>query len=108
MATSPSIEELASVTDQRRAELNESFAEVITRIITKDCPEQILALAAADPEVAYSSVIQTLDGIAIQELHLGAMGVDNALHAYENYLNERDFKSLDEVIDKAINKAQSR
>jgi hypothetical protein len=108
MATSPSIAELAAVTHERRAELDRTFAELMTRIVTKDCSEQLIALAAADPENAYLTVLSTLDDIAVQELRVGALDTDKPLDAYEKYLNQEDFKALDKVIDKAIDQAQGK
>lgn len=93
IARSPQIADLAAVTDQTKIELDKAFALLLTRIVTKDCFEQMRPLAAQDFEDAFELVGGALGKVAMQEL-MGNEKVDKAIGAYTDYLSEKDFKQL--------------
>lgn len=99
MAKSPHIADLSAVSDQRRAELDKGFGGLITRIVVKDCLEQMRPLAAKDLQGAFEMAGKALGEIAMQEL-MGNPAVDKAIGAYTEYLSEDDFKPLMDGIDK--------
>lgn len=103
MAKSPQIADLAAVTDQRKVEFDKAFGQLMTRIVMKDCLDQMRPVAAKDFEHAFEVVGRALGEVAMQEL-MGNEKVDKAIGAYTDYLSEDDFKPLVESIDKAQSK----
>ena len=103
MAKSPHIASLASVSDQRRTELNKAFAQILTRLVIKDCLEQVRPLAIANLEDAFEVVGRALGEVAMQEL-MGNPDVDKAIGAYADFLSEDEFKPLTDSLDKAHSK----
>jgi len=103
MAKSPHIADLSAVSDQRRAELDKAFAQLLTRVVVKDCLDQVRPLALANLQDAFELVGKALGEVAMQEL-LGNPVVDKAIGSYAEYLSEEDFKPLTDSLDKAHSK----
>jgi hypothetical protein len=103
MSRSPHIADLSAVSDSRKAELDKAFGQLLTRIVMKECLEQVRPLAIVDLTNAFEVVGKALGEVAMQEL-LGNPSVDKAIGAYTEYLSEDDFKPLIESIDKAQSK----
>ena len=103
MAKSPHIAGLSAVSDQRRTELNKGFAQLLTRLVIKDCLEQVRPLAVANFQEAFELVGRALGEVAMQEL-LGNPDVDKAIGAYADFLSEDEFKPLTDDLDKAHSK----
>jgi len=99
MARSLQIADLAAIPEQRKVELDKAFGRLITRIVIKDCLEQMRPLAANNLQDAFERVGRALGEVAMQEL-LGNPNVDKAIGDYTNYLSEDDFKPLTDSIAK--------
>ena len=103
MSRSPHIADLSTVSDSRKAELDKAFGQLLTRIVMKECLEQVRPLAAVDLTEAFEVVGKALGEVAMQEL-LGNPDVDKAIGAYTDYLSEEDFKPLIDSIDNSQSK----
>ena len=103
MAKSPHIASLSAVSDQRRTELNKGFAQLLTRLVIKDCLDQVRPLAVANLQEAFEMVGRSLGEVAMQEL-LGNPDVDKAIGSYADFLSEDDFKPITDSLDKAQSK----
>jgi len=103
MSRSPHIAPIASVSAQRKVELDKEFGKLITRIVIKDCLQQVRPIANANLEEAFELVGRALGEVAMQEL-LGNADVDKAIGEYAQYLSEEDFKPLIDSLDKAQSK----
>jgi hypothetical protein len=99
MTKSPQIVDLSAVTAERRKELDQGFAKLLTRIITKDCVDQVRPIAAISAEDAFGQVGEALGVTAMKELTSGKE-VDKALKAYVEYLSDEDFKPLMDSLPK--------
>ena len=93
MATSPQIADLATVANQRKAELDKEFARLLVRLVNRDCIDQVRPLASEDLEGAFELAGRALGEVAMQEL-LGNPHVEKSIAAYTDYLSEDDFKPL--------------
>jgi hypothetical protein len=103
MSKSPHIASLSAVSDQRRTELNKAFAQLLTRLVIKDCLEQVRPLAVANLEESFEVVGRALGEVAMQEL-MGNPDVDKAIGAYADFLSENEFKPLIDSLEKAQSK----
>ena len=98
MSKSPHIGGLATVTAEKKSELDKGFAQLMTRISVKDCLEQIETLAVGDIKGTFELVGRALGEIAMKEL-MTDKNVDKAIAQYTDYLSEDDFKPLVDRID---------
>lgn len=103
MSRSPHIADLSAVSDQRKADLDKAFGQLLTRIVMKECLAQVKPLAEVNLTDAFEVVGKALGEVAMQEL-MGNPNVDKAIAAYTDYLSEEDFKPLIDGIDKAQSK----
>lgn len=103
MAKSPQIADLSAVTAQRKVEIDKAFGQLITRIVMKDCLDQVRPLAAEGLEDAFGLVGSALGEVAMREL-LENENVDKAIGAYTDYVSEDDFKPLIDSIAKGQSK----
>lgn len=99
MTKSPHIADLSVISDQRKAQIDRSFGQLLTRIVMKDCLEQIRPLASHDLQAAFELTGQALGEVAMQEL-MGNERVDKAIGDYTDYLSEDDFKLLIDSLPK--------
>lgn len=103
MAKSPHIASLSSVPDQRKVEVDQAFSQLLTRIVMKDCLDQMLPLATQDLEGAFELGGRALGEVAMQEL-MGNEKVDKAIADYTRFLSEEDFRPLIEAVEKRQSK----
>ncbi len=99
MSKSPQIVDLSAVTAERSKELDQDFAKLLTRIVTKDCVDQVRPIAAISTEDAFGQVGEALGETAMKEL-MGGTEAAKALKAYTDYLSEADFKPLMDSLPK--------
>jgi hypothetical protein len=91
MTKSPQIGEFSTVDADRTKELNRDFANLFTRIITKDCAAEMRPVAAVSVVDAFGQVGKDLGEIAMNEL-MSDKAVDKAMGEYAAFLSEDDFK----------------
>ena len=91
MTNSPQISDLSNVPAERTKELNQGFAKLLTRIITKDCIAEVRPLAADNLDEAFGLVGKALGETGMNELMSGKE-VDNAMSDYADFISEDDFK----------------
>jgi hypothetical protein len=103
MARSPHIANLAAVPDQKRIEIDQAFAQLLTRLVIKDCLAEVRPLASANIQDAFERVGGALGEVAMQEL-MGDPSVNKAIANYTDYLSEKDFKPLIDHLDKVQSK----
>lgn len=99
MAKSPQIADLSAVTVADTDELNRAFAKLMTRIVTKDCLQEVRPLAVANFEDAFEQVGGALGATAMNEL-MGTKWVDKAIGAYTEYLSKDAFNPLTDSLPK--------
>jgi hypothetical protein len=99
MATSPQIADLSAVTAERTKELNQGFARLFTRLITKDCAAEVRPVAAANLEDAFEKVGKALGETAMNEL-MNGKEVDKATGAFTDFISEDEFKPFIESLPK--------
>lgn len=99
MATSSQITDLSAVTAEHRKELDQGFARLFTRLITKDCANEVRPLAAANLEDAFGEVGKALGETAMNEL-MNGKDVDKAMGAYADFISEGDFQPFMESLPK--------
>lgn len=99
MAASPQIADLSAVTAERTKELNQGFARLFTRLITKDCVAQVRPVAAANLQDAFEEVGKALGETAMNEL-MNGKEVDKAMGAYSDLISKDEFKPFMESLPK--------
>ena len=100
MSKSPQIADLSAVTAERTRELNQNLAKLLTRLITKDCIDQVRPIAAAgSAKEAFEQVGQALGETAMNEL-LSGKEAEKGLAEYTEFLSEDDFKPLMDSLPK--------
>jgi hypothetical protein len=100
MTKSPQIADLSAVTTGQRKVADQDFARLLTRLITKDCINEVRPIAASSgTKDAFGQVGRALGETAMNELMSGNE-VDKGLEAYTEYLSEEDFKSLTDSLPK--------
>jgi hypothetical protein len=99
MAASPQISDLSAVTAERKKDLDQGFARLFTRLVTKDCAGEVRPLAAANLQDAFEEVGKALGETAMNELVHGKE-VDKAMGAYTDFISEDDFKAFMESLPK--------
>src|SRR5262245_11770517 len=90
MSKSPQIVDLSAVTAERTKELNQDFAKLLTRLVTKDCIEEVRPVAVGNVDDAFEQVGAALGETAMAELMSGK-DVDKGIKAYTEFLSEDDF-----------------
>lgn len=98
MAKSPQLGDLSAVTPERTKEINQEFAKLVTRLVTRDCIDQVRPVAAGKVEDAFEQVGSALGHTAMSELMSGEE-VDKGISAYTDFLNRDDFKPLMDALD---------
>jgi len=98
MAKSPQLGDLSAVTPERTQEINQDFAKLVTRLVTKDCLDQVRPVATGKVEDAFEQVGAALGQTAMTELMSGKE-VDKGISAYTDFLNKDDFKPLMDALD---------
>jgi hypothetical protein len=98
MAKSPQLGDLSAVTPERTKEINQEFAKLVTRLVTKDCVDQVRPVAAGKVEDAFEQVGSALGQTAMTEL-ISGKEVDKGISAYTDFLNRDDFKPLMDALD---------
>ena len=93
LSQSPQIADLSAVPPERIKQLNQGFAKLMTRLVTKDCADEVRPLAAGNLKGAFEQVGEALGETAMNELMSGDQ-LDKSLGAYTEYLSEDDFKAL--------------
>lgn len=99
MATSPQIADLATISADRRKDIDQQFAKLLTRLVTKDCINQVRPIAAVNMDDAFGQVGEALGERAMGELMAGKE-TDKAFKAYVDYISEDDFKPLTDTLPK--------
>jgi hypothetical protein len=99
MAKSPQIADLSAITGERTKELNQGFAKLLTRLITKDCAAEVRPIAAANVEDAFGRVGKALGETAMNEL-MNGKDVDKAMRDYVDFISEDDFKPFMDSLPK--------
>ena len=100
MSKAPQISDLATLSDQRKTDLDKEFGRLVTRLITRDCLKEVRPLVADDTKMGFSRVGGALGRIAMQEL-FGNPQAERSLTAYTEYLSEADFKPIMDVVEKS-------
>lgn len=99
MSKSPQIADLSAVTAERTKELNQGFARLLTRLITKDCTDEVRPIAAENLEHGFGQVGKALGETAMNEL-LNGKEVDKAMGSWAGFLSEEDFKPFVDSLPK--------
>ena len=99
MSKSPQIADLSAVTAERTRELNQDFAKLVTRLVTKDCVDQVRPLAVGNVAIAFQQVGAALGETAMAEL-MNGKEVDKGVAAYTEFLSGDDFKPLMDSLPK--------
>lgn len=99
MARSPQIADLSAVSEERTKELNQGFAKLFTRLITKDCTAEVRPLAVADLQDAFGQIGKALGETAMNEL-MNGKEVDKAMGAYTDFISEDEFKPFMDSLPK--------
>ena len=100
MSKSPHIRNLSAVTAAQTEEINRTFARLVTRLVTKDCADEVRPIVANNFVAGFQLVGRSLGETAMTELMSGKE-VDKAVGAYTDYLSENDFKVLVDSLPKA-------
>lgn len=99
VSESPQMSDLSVVTPDQTKELNRGFAKLFTRLVTKDCVEEVRPLAAANFEKAFEQVGAALGETAMQELMSGKE-VDASIAAYTDFFSKDDFEAFANSLSK--------
>ena len=99
MSKSSQIADLSAVTPERTKELNQGFARLLTRLVTKDCTNEVRPVVAGNLEQGFALVGKALGETAINEL-MSDKEVDKSMGAYTEFLSEQDFKAFMDSLPK--------
>jgi len=92
MAAHPELKELANVSQERRIEMDKSVAKLMTRLLTEDCSEHVVAAMHQDP-LAIQRAFEFVGQVAMQEL-LADQAVTNSISNYAHYVDQEAIASL--------------
>lgn len=93
MSKSSQIADLSAVTPERAKSINQDFAKLVARLVSKDCIDQVRPLAAVSVEDAFGQVGTALGHTAMKELMSGNE-FEKAIGEYTDFLSVDDFKPL--------------
>lgn len=99
LAKSARIADLSMVDAERTKELNKDFATLFTRLITKDCTDEVRPIAAVSVTDAFGKVGIALGKTAMNEL-TSDKDVQEALSDYAAFISEDDFKPFVDSLPK--------
>lgn len=99
LSKSSQIADLSAVTPEQTKSINQDFAKLVARLVTKDCIDEVRPLAAANVDDAFGQVGEALGETAMKEL-MNAKEVEKAIGEYANFLSEDDFKPLIDTLPK--------
>ena len=93
MAAHPEIKKYANVTSEDRANSDKDVANLLSRLLIKDCMQQAKDAVRADGQVALTSAFEMVGKVAMRELATNK-DVSTALTSYGNYLDKRVFSDV--------------
>lgn len=100
MSKSPQVADLSTVKTEQAKAINQDFAKLMTRLVTKDCVDEVRAVAVDQNfDDALGAVGQALGETAMTELSNGKE-VDQGLKDYAEFLSDDDFKPLIDSLPK--------
>ncbi|MDA0147404.1 hypothetical protein [Vibrio sp. LaRot3] len=92
MAAHPELKEFATVSQDSRLEMDKSVAKLMTRLLTKDCSEQVVTAMHQDP-LAIQRAFEFVGQVAMQEL-LADQSVTSSISNYAHYVDQEAIASM--------------
>lgn len=92
MASHPEIQNLSSITPEKRDELNRVVASMVTRLMTESCSAQARSALEKDGGTAFQTAFGIIGQLAMQELMSNSQ-VNASFADYAKYLDQKKFGS---------------
>lgn len=93
MSSHSIIKPYANVTENDLESSNKYVGELITRLITEDCPKQANTASKAMGSAAFEQAFKVVGEVAMQEL-MTEPSVGKSLGAFEKYLDQEKFNKV--------------
>ena len=92
MAVHPDLSSYTSISTSARDESNKFIAELLTRLITEDCPTESERAIDEGGTLAMQGAFEVVGAVAMQEL-MTDQNIAIALAEFEKYMDESMFKA---------------
>lgn len=92
IAAHPEIRELSSISQATRERMDQRVADIVTRLLTENCPEQARLALDSEGAAAFEAAFGSVGRLAMQEL-MSNKEVNTAFGAYEKYLDKAKFEA---------------
>jgi hypothetical protein len=93
MAAHPEMKPYTNVPDQAVDEIDQLVGELVTRLMTSDCPQQARKAVKDEGSAAIEYAFGLVGQVAMQELMMN-QEVSQTLGAFEKYLDQEAIQSL--------------
>lgn len=95
MAAHPHIGSYSNISEEDLLENDKYVGQLVTRLLTKDCPDILAKMSKSDPLVVQKS-FELVGQVAMQEL----MTDEKVVQTISNYAKYTDIEKIDELISK--------
>ncbi|MBC3766997.1 hypothetical protein [Neptunicella marina] len=92
MAAHPEITGYTTLTDEAKESMDKNIGTLITRLLTDDCPKELMSANKQDPQALKNS-FEVVGKVAMQEL-MTNQSVSAALTNYIKYANQQKIGAL--------------
>jgi hypothetical protein len=93
MSSHSVIKPYAKVSEQDLDDSNKFVGELITRLMTEDCPDQVKAAVDENGPLAIQNSFRVVGEVAMQEL-MADQGVTQSLSGFERYIDQEKINKV--------------
>ncbi|WP_221932877.1 hypothetical protein [Thalassotalea sp. PS06] len=93
MSAHPEIEVYSRVTQENRDETDQYIGNLLTRLLTKDCPEQASAVLKSSNSTGMGNAFRLVGQVAMRELMTNS-NVSNAIANFEQHMDSAKISQL--------------
>ncbi len=93
MSAHPEISVYAKISDADREESHKTVGQLITRLLTENCPDQTKQAIKEGGSLAMQSAFEVVGAVAMQEL-MANQQVNVSIAGFEKYLDEEKLNAL--------------
>jgi hypothetical protein len=92
MGTHPDIQDVSRISPAQRDETDHRVGEIVTRLLTQSCAEQMRVAAKEDGAAAFKAAFNALSDLAMKELMINQT-VEASLSSWQKYFDQRKFEA---------------
>jgi hypothetical protein len=92
MGTHPDIQDVSRVLPAQREETDRRVGEIVTRLLTRSCAEQMRVAVKEEGADAFKAAFNSLSDLAMKELMINQT-VEASLSSWQKYFDQRKFEA---------------